>query len=168
VLLHVASHLKHANDLWQGCCITFRQLAIGMAASEAATTVQQRQVAQRFGALQHAESTVQSQLPAICPERTWGFLKENVRVMVSVLAFAFGAAARRPGATTHSLWTRLARGWTKGLKTRQITARERRHARESSENATRLLARQEQSRKAWKIDQERKRKAEAKQRQQGR
>jgi hypothetical protein len=99
----------------------------------------------------------------------WGSIKESVRVVVSALAFAFafGAAAQRPGAT-ESLWAGLARGWAKGLKARRITARERRDARESSENATRLLARQEQRRKAWKIDHERRRKAEAKQRQQGR
>jgi hypothetical protein len=120
-------------------------------------------------ALQQAESRVQAQLPAIDPERKWGFLKESVRVMVSALAFAFafGTAARRPGAT-HSLWAGLARGWSKGLKARQITARERRDARESSENATRLLARQDQRRKAWKIDHERKRKAEVKRRERDR
>lgn len=120
-------------------------------------------------ALQQAESTLSAQFPAIDPERTWGFIKESVRVGVSALAFAlaFGAAARRPGAT-ESLWAGLARGWTKGLRARRITARERRDAREGSENTTRLLARQEQRRKAWKVDYERKRKEEAKQRQRGR
>jgi hypothetical protein len=233
VLLHFASHLEPANGRWQARCITFRQLAIAatlgfllvvplqafatwkaMAASQAATTVQQRQVAQRFEALreairtaptlddlqgrlrqldgpalqaadpgqplpqlrqqllealQQAEANLQAQLPAIDPERQWGFIKESLRVVVSALAFAFafGAAAQRPGAT-ESLWAGLARGWAKGLKARRITARERRDARESSENATRLLARQEQRRKAWKIDHERRRKAEAKRRQQGR
>jgi hypothetical protein len=120
-------------------------------------------------ALQQAETNVQAQLPALEPGRVWGSIKESVRVVVSALAFAFafGAAARRPGAT-ESLFAGLVRGWAKGLKARRITARERRDARQSSENATRLLARQEQRRKAWKIDHERRRKEEARRRQQGR
>jgi MFS family permease len=233
VLLHLASYLEPANGRWQARCTTFRHLAIAatlgflllvplhifatwktMAASDAAVTVQQRQVEQRFEALregirtaptigdlqgrlqqlsgpalqpadlsqplpqlrqqslvalQQAESILQAQLPAIDPARKWGFIKESVRVVVSALAFAFafGVAARRPEAT-HSLWEELGRGWQQGLKARRITAREQRDAKESSANATRLLARQEQRRKAWKIDYERKRKAEAKQRERGR
>lgn len=233
VLLHFASHLEPANGRWQARCITFRQLAIAAtlgfllvvplqafatwkakAAFEAATTVQQSQVAQRFKvlgeairtaptlgdlqgrlrqlngptlqaadlgqplpqlrqqllvALQQAESRVRAQVPEIDPERMWGFMKESVRVMLSALAFAFafGAAARRPGAP-HSLWGGLARGWTNGLKALQITARERREALVRSQNANRHLARQDQRLKAWKIEQERKRKAEAKRLQQGR
>jgi hypothetical protein len=62
----------------------------------------------------------------------------------------------------------LARGWTNGLKALQITARERREALVRSQNANRHLARQDQRLKAWKIEQERKRKAEAKRLQQGR
>jgi len=233
VLLHFASHLEPANGRWQARCITFRQLAIAAtlgfllvvplqafatwkakAAFEAATTVQQSQVAQRFKvlgeairtaptlgdlqgrlrqlngptlqaadlgqplpqlrqqllvALQQAESRVRAQVPEIDPERMWGFMKESVRVMLSALAFAFafGAAARQPGAP-HSLWGGLARGWTNGLKALQITARERREALVRSQNANRHLARQDQRLKAWKIEQERKRKAEAKRLQQGR
>jgi hypothetical protein len=233
VLLHFASHLEPANGPWKARCITFRQLAIAATlgfllvvplqafaiwkaktASEAVTTVQQRQVAQRFKALreairtaptvgdlqgrlrqlggptlqaadlgqplpqlrqqllvalQQAETTVRAQIPEIDPERMWGFMKDSVRVMVSALAFAFafGTAARRPGAP-HSLWGGLARGWTQGLKALQISARERGKTLVSSQNANRHLARQNQRLKAWKIEQERKSKAEAKRRQQGR
>jgi hypothetical protein len=120
-------------------------------------------------ALQQAESTVQAQLPAIDPERKWGLIKDSARVVVSALAFAFafGAAACLPGAS-HSFWEGLVRKWHEGRKARQIIARERRDNRESSENASRFRARQDQRRKAWEIDHERKRKSEAKRRQQGR
>ena len=120
-------------------------------------------------ALQQAESTVKAQLPASDPELTWGSIKDSARVVVSALAFAFafGAAACRPGAS-HPFWEGLVREWRKGRKTRQIIAREQRDARESSENARRFLARKDQRRKAWEIDHERKRKAEAKRRQRGR
>jgi hypothetical protein len=76
VLLHFASNLEPANGRWQARCASFRHLAIAatlgfllvvplqgfatwkaIAASEAATTVQQRQVAQRFGALREAITT---------------------------------------------------------------------------------------------------------------
>lgn len=233
VLLHFASEREPANGRWQARCTTYRQLAIAatlgflllvplqafatwklLAASRAVSTEQQRQVAERFGALreairtapspadlqarlrqldgpslqpadlgqplpqlrqqllvavQQAEANLRSQLPAIDPERKWGFLRESLRVVVSALAFAFafGAAAHRPGGT-HSLWSALARWWTRERRARRITARERRDARESSGNATRLLARQERRRKAWKLDYERRRKAEARQRQRGR
>lgn len=120
-------------------------------------------------ALQQAESTLQAQLPASDPERTWGTIKDSARVVVSALAFAFafGAAACLPGAS-HSFWEGLVREWLMGRKARQIIARERRDAWESSENASRYLARLDQRRKAWKIENERKRKAEAKRREQGR
>ncbi|MEA5414656.1 HpsJ family protein [Synechococcus sp. BA-132 BA5] len=231
VLLHFAADLEPANGRWQARCITFRQLAIAatlgfllvvplhafstwraIAASEAATNFQQRQVTETFGALreairtaptlgdlqarlrrlngptlqaadlakplpqlrqqllvalQQAESTVQAQLPASDPERTWGSIKDSARVVVSALAFAFafGAAACLPGAS-HPFWEGPVRELRKRLKARQFIARKQRDARESSENASRFKARQDQRRKAWEID--RKRKAEAKRRQRGR
>ena len=70
VLLHFAADLEPANGRWQARCTTFRQLAIAatlgfllvvplqafstwraIAASEAATNFQQRQVTETFGAL---------------------------------------------------------------------------------------------------------------------
>lgn len=231
VLLHFASHLEPANGRWLARCTTFRSLAISatlgfllivplqafatwkaIAASEATTTVQQRQVSETFGALreairtaptldnlqrrlrqlngpvlqaadlnqplprlrqqllvalQQAESTVKTQLPAIPPERKWDLIKESVRIVASALAFAFafGAAACRPG-DSHSLWAVLTRWWTNWYKARQIAAMELGNALKSSMNATRHLARQAQLRKAWKSNYELKRKMEAKRRRQ--
>jgi hypothetical protein len=45
-------------------------------------------------------------------------------------------------------------------RVRRITARERLDAYDSSENATRRLAHQDQRRRTWKMDHERRRKAE--------
>ncbi len=124
---------------------------------------------QLLGAIDQAQSSMEAQIPAIAPERGWGLIKESVRIALSALAFAFsfGVASRRPGAT-HSLLEELGRGWKQSLKARRITAKDRRVAQESADNSARLLARQEQRRKAWKLDYDRKRKEEAKRRQRGR
>jgi hypothetical protein len=120
-------------------------------------------------ALKQAETTVKAQIPGLDPARRLGVIKESVRVVVSSLAFAFAFAfgARRPDSPL-SLWTELGRGWRQGLKARRISAKERRVARESSGNVAKLLARQEQRHKAWKIDFDRKKKAEAKLRERNR
>lgn len=231
VLLHFASHLEPANGPWQARCTTFRYLAISatlgfllivplqafatwkaIAASEASTTGQQRQVTETFGelreairtaptlddlqdrlqqlngpplqaadlnqplpqlrqqllaALQQAESTVKTQLPAIPPERKWDLIKESVRIVASALAFAFafGTAACRPG-DSYSLWPALAHGLTQWRKARQIAAMKLGQALKSTVNANRRLARQAQLRKTWKTNDKLKRKREASRRQQ--